>query len=322
MNIHFDDKVSPEERLWCLILALIPSRRGMSKQEIFENVRGYREEYVTTGATDSLNKKFDRDKDEIKSMGIPLVTSETENPADAVYSISEEDYEALSFTESEVTLLAAAGAIWRDSAHSNDAREAKMKLLANDVAADPSLIDFAPRMNTFDNAYGPVAEALVTGQDIAFPYLKPGDAKPEMRDVSPLSIVNFDGRWHLLAFDNERGAERTFLLRRIVGKVQPMRPATHTPSERQTNEFSKHLTALWSSLAATIRVTPNTKAAVALAHRKGTEIAGDTYTVHYLDEAVFADELCEYGTEAIVLEPASLRDAVISRLERLAANHG
>jgi predicted DNA-binding transcriptional regulator YafY len=37
---------------------------------------------------------------------------------------------------------------------------------------------------------------------------------------------------------------------------------------------------------------------------------------------VFADELCEYGVEAIVIDPPSLRDAVVSRLERLVADHG
>lgn len=322
MTIRHDNAVPAEERLWCLILALIPSQRGMSKQEIFENVRGYREEFAITGATDALNKKFDRDKDEIKSLGIPLITSETENPADALYSISEEDYEALAFTEAEVTLLAAAGAIWRDSAHSNDAREAKMKLLANDVPADPDLIDFAPRMNTFDTHYGAVAEAIINGHDIAFPYLKHGQLKPEMRAVSPLALVNSDGRWHLLGYDHGRQAERTFLLRRIVGKVQQTGPAQMKPEPRQTNVFAKHLGDLWNSLSATIHVSPNSKAAVALAHRKGTEIDGDTYIVHYLDEAVFADELCEYGAEAIVIEPTSLRDAVIERLERLVANHG
>jgi proteasome accessory factor B len=83
-----------------------------------------------------------------------------------------------------------------------------------------------------------------------------------------------------------------------------------------------HLNKLWGSLTATVRVTPLTKAAVSLANRKDTVVDGDVYTVHFLDEAVFADELCEYGTEAIVLEPESLRNAVIERLERLVDDHG
>mgnify|MGYP000084104666 CR=1 FL=1 len=318
---HIDYELPAEERLWCLILALIPSRHGMSKQEIFETVRGYREDYVTKGATDALNKKFDRDKDELKSMGIPLTTSETENPADAVYSISESDYEALSFTAAEVSLLTAASAVWRESAHSNDAREAKMRLLAADVDGDDDLVEYAPRIDTRDTAYPVIADALTSGSDLTFPYLKPGQAKPEMRSVSPLALAIYDGRWHLLAFDHGRDAERTFLLRRIVGKVQKSGPSTVKPDLRAGTAFGKHLMDLWASLTATVRVKPNTKAAVALANREGTTVNGDTYTVHFLDEAVFADELCEYGAEAVVLEPASLRDAVISRLERLAADH-
>lgn len=294
----------------------------MSKQEIFETVRGYREDYLNKGATDALNKKFDRDKDELKSMGIPLITSETENPADAVYSISESDYEALTFTPAEVSLLTAASAVWRESAHSNDAREAKMRLLAADVDDDPQLVAYAPRIDTRDVAYPVIADALTSGSDLSFPYLKPGQVKPEMRRVSPLAMAIYDGRWHLLAFDHDRDAERTFLLRRIVGKVVKTGPATVSPDLRAGTEFARHLTNLWASLTATIRVQPRTKAAVALGNRSGTTIADDIYTVHFLDEAVFADELCEYGAEAIVIEPQSLRDAVIERLERLVDDHG
>ena len=319
---HIDNEVPAEERLWCLILALIPSTRGMSKQDIFETVRGYREEYLNKGASDALNKKFDRDKDELKSMGIPLTTSETENPADAVYSISESDYEAFTLSAAEISLLTAASAVWRESAHSNDAREAKMRLLAADVSVDANLAAHAPRMDTHDIAYAPLADALVSGFDVSFPYLKPGQLKPETRHVSPLALASFDGRWHLLAHDHDRDAQRTFLLRRVVGKVVKEGPAKVTPEPRAGNMFAKHLTDLWDSLTATVRVTPNTKAAGVLANREGTTRDGDTYTIHYLDEAVLADELCEYGAEAIVLEPASLRDAVIARLERLVADHG
>ena len=321
MNIRLDDQVPAEERLWCLLLALVPSRRGMSKAEIFENVRGYREEFAATGATDALNKKFDRDKDELKSMGIPLVTSDDENPADAVYSISESDYEELQFTPAEISLLTAASAVWRESAHSSEAREARIRLLATGVDDDASLEAFAPRIDTRDTAYPAVVDAVTSRTAISFPYLKPGEAKAEVRRVSPIAIVNYDGRWHLLAYDHNRDAERTFLLRRIVGKVSTIGASEIVPDMRAANIFTRHLIDLWNSLSATITVTPGTKAAVALANRNGTVVSGDSYTVHYLDEAVFADELCEYGAEAIVIEPQSLRDAVIDRLTRLAVDH-
>ena len=316
-----DGQVPAEERLWCLVMALVAFNRGMSKHEIFENVRGYRDDYRRGGVTPALDKMFENDKKRIKGLGIPLTTSEVENPADAVYSISESEYEAMQFSESEIALLTAAGAMWRDTAFTSDVREARIKLLAADAAGDPDLIAFVPSIHTAEDSYPILSEAIIEGRAISFPYLKPGDAKPELRTVSPLSLLNFDGRWHLLTHDHDRDAERTFLLRRIVGKVVVVGPALKRPTEETTRQFGEHLSALWDSLAATVRVTPQTKAAVALRNRQGTTVDGDFYTVHYSDEAVFADELCEYGAEAVVLDPPSLRSAVISRLQRLVDDH-
>lgn len=318
----YDSQVSAEDRLFCLLLALLPSERGMSKADIFEKVRGYRDEFAVTGATDALNKKFERDKDELKSMGIPLKTSDTENPADAVYFIPSDEY-TFSFTPAEFSLLTAASAVWSESAHSVEAAEARIRLLAADQV-DSDAAHFAPRIDTHDAAYPAIADAVTKNQVVRFPYLKPGQAKYDVRTVTPLSVVNYDGRWHVLAFDHDRDAERTFLLRRIVGKVSPVAHGTpaRKPDPRAVNLFVRHLNELWDSLTATVRVTAGTKAAVALANRRGTAIDGDVYTIHYLDEAVLADELCEYGAEAIVLTPPTLRAAVIERLERLVTDHG
>jgi len=317
-----DGVVSAEERLFCLLLALLPSERGMSKLDIFTLVRGYRDEFRQTGATDSLNKKFERDKDELKSIGIPLKTSATDNPADAVYSIAQKDY-SFSFTPAELSLLTAASAVWSESAHSVDASEALLKLAAAD-GRDPAAAEVAPRVDTHDAAYPEIAAAVSKNLVVRFPYLKPGQAKYEVRTVTPLSVANYDGRWHVLAFDHDRDAERTFLLRRIVGKVATLKDVTpaQKPDTRAAARFVSHLDKLWDSLSATVLVTPKTKAAIALANRRGTAIDGDVFTIHYLDEAVLADELCEYGAEAVVLTPDTLRLAVIDRLRRLESDHG
>jgi proteasome accessory factor B len=292
----------------------------MSKHDIFSNVRGYRDEFRRDGATEALNRKFDRDKDDLKSLGIPLKTSETENPADAVYFIPATEY-TFQFSERELALLTAAGAVWSESAHATDAREASVRLAAADADGD-ALSAYAPRVEMHDGAYGEFAKAIADGKVVSFPYLKPGEAKYEQRVVSPLALSNYDGRWHLLAYDHNRDAERTFLLRRVVGKVAVLRgEPQRRPTATTHTEFHEHLDELWDRLTATVRVTPSTKAAAVLANRAGTAIDGDTFTVHYLDESVLADELCEYGAEAIVLEPPSLRDAVIERLERLVADH-
>ncbi len=47
-----------------------------------------------------------------------------------------------------------------------------------------------------------------------------------------------------------------------------------------------------------------------------------TLALHYVDEAILADELAGFGPEVLVLSPTSLRDAVIERLERTVRDHG
>lgn len=323
MAPHIDNEVPAEERLFCLLLALLPAERGMAKSDIFKNVRGYREDYLKHGATDALNKKFDRDKDELKSMGIPLRTSDTENPADAVYSISADEYKLFEVSDAEVSLLTAAAAMWKESAHSAEANQAQLRLLAADSEIDKSFEINAPRIRTLDPAYSEIADAVSSQSVISFSYLKPGDFKATLRLLSPAALVNYNGSWYVSGFDHNRGENRTFLLSRIVGKV------TTTTNEKYANSevdsagaLLSQLEELWDSLSAKIRVKSGSKAAVVLLNRKGTKRIGEDLEVHYLDANQFADELCEFGDEALVIEPADLRELVISKLETLVSDHG
>ena len=323
MALHLDNEVSAEERLFCLLLALLPAERGMAKSEIFENVRGYREDYLKTGATDALNKKFDRDKDELKSMGIPLRTSETENPADAVYSISADEYKLFEVSDAEVSLLTAAAAMWQESAHSAEANQAQLRLLASDPKIDTTFEINAPRIKTLDPAYSEVAAAVSSKTAISFSYLKPGETKSSVRLLSPAALVNYNGNWYVSGFDHDRDEDRTFLLGRIVGKVTSPANQKYVKSiVDSATALSNELEQLWDSLAARIRVKPNSRAAAVLLNRRGSTQIGEEIEVHYLDEHQFADELCEFSDEALVIEPTSLKELVITKLETLVRDHG
>lgn len=329
MAINLDEtsyKLIPdaEERRWCLTVALInESPRGLSKDEIFSKLRGYREQFAIEGASQALDKKFEYDKQALKDAGIPLMTNEPENPADTRYFIDEKEMVALQFEPGEYPLLAAANAIWREGAMETEARENKIKMLAADPEFDLGLLVGVPIVGQFDSQYSVVAEAIDSEKPIRFSYLKPGTPKAEQRTVSPLALVQFDGRWHLNSFDHDRDDERSFLLSRIVGTVSILKSQAplRTRDSDSVDRFTEHLRSRWDEHTATVRVTPKTKAAVVLKNRDGTAIDGDTYTIHYIDESVLADELCEYGAEVVVLEPSSLRAAMIERFTRLAADH-
>jgi proteasome accessory factor B len=54
------------ERLINLTLALLASKRYLSKSEIFNTVAGY------SGSAESMERMFERDKDELRNLGIQI----------------------------------------------------------------------------------------------------------------------------------------------------------------------------------------------------------------------------------------------------------
>ena len=71
---------------------------------------------------------------------------------------------------------------------------------------------------------------------------------------------------------------------------------------------------------ALLEVEPGTEAALRLARR--AQPAEQGVRVPFVDVHIFADELASYGPEVRVVEPAALRDAVLTRLRSTLARHG
>jgi len=68
--------VPVEERLFSLVLALLATQTGLTKNEILSTVQGYRQQYSSGGGNASLERQFERDKDNIRELGVPLETIE------------------------------------------------------------------------------------------------------------------------------------------------------------------------------------------------------------------------------------------------------
>jgi proteasome accessory factor B len=119
-----------------------------------------------------------------------------------------------------------------------------------------------------------------------------------------------------------------FLLRRIVGSVVAGKAATVPEGDHAALALAS-LDEIWERWVAEVEVVCDTDAATRLANRRGTEelsVAPDGSTrrlrLHYVDEAILADELAGFGPEVLVLSPPELRDAVIERLQRTERDHG
>lgn len=325
-----DRKISVEDRLFSLVLALLATEAGLLKSEILSSVRGYAERYEASGQNANLERQFERDKDDIRELGIPLETVESpDRPGDNQalrYRIPKGQYDLpdeVRFTPDELALLGLAAEVWREASLSADSQRALTKLRSLGIEPREPVIGYAPRLRVRETAFEPLRQALDRRQSVRFRYFKPGEAEPRERTVDPLAVVLHEGRWHLHAYDRVAAGPRTFLLSRIIGGVEPVPGMTFDPPPAGIQDrILAELDELRLRNAADLAVTAGSDAEVRLGKRAvlRDEDAG-VIRLHYTDAAVFADELAAYGPEVRVLGPDSLRDAVRRRLEAVVAAH-
>ncbi len=325
-----EPRIPVEDRLFSLVLALLATEAGLLKSEILSSVRGYAERYDESGQNANLERQFERDKDDIRELGIPLETVESpDRPGDNQalrYRIPKGQYDLpdeVRFTPDELALLGLAAEVWREASLSADSQRALTKLRSLGIEPREPVIGYAPRLRVRDAAFEPLRQALDRRQSVRFRYFKPGEGAPRERTVDPLAVVLHEGRWHLHAFDRDAKGPRTFLLSRIVGQVEPVPGTTFDPPPPGIQDrILAELDELRLSNAADLAVTAGSDAEVRLGKRAALrdEDAG-VIRLHYTDVAVFADELAAYGPEVRVIGPASLRDAVQERLAAVVAAH-
>lgn len=323
-------QVTVEERLFSLVLALLATESGLTKADILSTVQGYRHRYQRGGDNASLERQFERDKDDIRELGIPLETIEPLDEPGGNHSLRYRIPKGLYdlppdvvFTPDELMLLKLAAAVWREGSLSAESRRALTKLNSLGIESSDPVLGYAPRLRAREASFEPLSKAMDRGQIVAFLYLKPGETTPRRRTVAPQAVVLHEGRWHLFATDQDSNAPRTFLLSRIVGPVVSVPGKTFRHENvGQGQQALDELDALWNKQVASVDVIPGSDAAVRLSkrHADGSP-TGTTVSLHYTDLNILADELASYGPEVYVQSPLELRQAVRVRLEGVRSAH-
>ncbi|WP_438353046.1 helix-turn-helix transcriptional regulator [Microbacterium sp. CJ88] len=321
-------KNPPEERLVNLVVALMATEQGLTKDTILTSVAGYREQSESGASKDALEKMFERDKESLRGLGVPIETigdrADPDDLREARYRVPVSEYELpadIEFSPAEVALLTLAGGVWSQSSMSDDARSGLRKIRALGIAVDEPIIGFSPRISVHEPAFGPLRQASEQSRVVRFAYLKPGEDAPRVRRMRPLALVEYESRWHVYGVDLDAGADRTFLLSRITGEVEITRQGF--PAELREGAGDRALAGLQELAArqrALLEVAPGTEASLRLG-RRGTP-AEQGIHVPFVDVHIFADELASYGPEVRVVEPEALREQVIARLEGALARNG
>lgn len=311
-----------------LVVALMATEQGLTKETILGSVAGYREQAEAGASKDALEKMFERDKESLRGLGVPIETigdfADPDDLREARYRVPTAEYalpEDITFTPAEVALLNLAGGVWSRSSMSAEARSGLRKIRALGIPVDEPIIGYSPRISLREPAFAPLQLAIEQCRVVTFPYLKPGERMPRTRRVRPLALVDYEARWHVYAFDLDVDAPRTFLLSRIVGDVQLTRQTFDAALRQGAGDRAvAGLDAVARGNSALLEIDPGTEASLRLT-RRGTP-AEQGITVPYVDVHVLADELASYGPEVRVVSPDELRDEVVRRLEGALAVHG
>jgi proteasome accessory factor B len=314
--------------LFSLVLALLATETGLTKSEILSTVQGYRQRYSRSGDNANLERQFERDKDDIRELGVPLETLDSPGQAgnnqNLRYRIPRGAYELpsdISFSAEETALLGLAAMVWREGSLSAESRRAIVKLRSLGGTQEP-VLGYVPKLRVRDTAFEPLRSATEKNQIVRFSYLKPGEAAARVRTVAPLALVQHQGRWHLHAVEPDTGATKTLLLRRIVSTVATTGKTFVPEDADQAHLALAELEQVWNAHTVEIEVVPDSDAATRLHKRRGTRVtASGSLLLHYSDANIVADELAGYGPEVLVLSPPELRSAVSARLRLVADAH-
>ncbi|HET8621462.1 MAG TPA: WYL domain-containing protein [Acidimicrobiales bacterium] len=214
------------ERLLNLTALLLETARPLSAQEIRERLGAYPVEL------ESFRRAFERDKDDLRAMGVPLEVAEVPGVVPAVegYRIPKDRYYLRDpgLTPDELAALRMAASVVRLDGLS--AREGLLKLggLVGD-ADDPGLeVGSLPAGNV-----GPLFGAIAARVPVRFTY------KEEVRTVDPYRLDFQRGRWYLSGYDHARAGERLYRLDRFESGIETLDgprfarpPSTSAPGAR------------------------------------------------------------------------------------------
>jgi len=308
------------ERLVNLTIALLATKRFLTKSEIFHSVEGYE------GTNESKERMFERDKDDLRSLGIEIEVGSFDPlfNDEAGYRIKRESYE-LNLGEVsplEISLLSLATTAWEGASLSDVAQRAFVKLSSLGIPTDElDLPGLAPVLPDAGNELSLLAKAISERRAIQFSYID-AELNCTSREIVPTGISSRDGFWYVSGVDQKVQELRTFRLDRIegaisLGKIQ--KDFDIPDNSGSTWEYQDILV----SQHAIIDVRHGKGYALrALAIRQADMGEWDQLTIPILNLRTLASLVLWHCEDALVQEPIELRNLVISQLQQLVKSHG
>ena len=306
------------ERLINLTIALLATKRYLTKSEIFRTVEGYE------GSAETKERMFERDKDDLRSLGIaidvgsfdPLFNDE------AGYRIKSENYQLDlgEITPTEMSLLSLAADAWQGAAFAEQAQSAILKLSSIGVPADPiDIPGFSPKLSNSSKDLETISAAIGSSDYLIFDYLSPS-LSAEAREVVPIALSNRSGFWYVSGVDKGVEEVRTFRLDRVQGVITVRKNKEHFefPSEFELDQIDAASAVRFAKIDVRKGKGHALRALATSVTDLGEwdQIKVPIYTVEYLTA-----QILWHGDDVFVHEPADLRENVVKQLQALVVNH-
>ena len=307
------------ERLVNLTIALLATKRYLTKNEIFRNIEGYE------GSAEAKERMFERDKDDLRKLGIQIEVGGLDPLFDdeAGYRIRPESY-ALSLrnlTPTQVTLLSFAAQAWQDAAFTDLSQQALRKLTSVGVDTDSSQLPvMAPKLIGADENLRSALDALTTLTTIEFDYLNI-QGVAQKRQLQVYGVQARKSHWYLIGLDTEKSAIRNFRVDRIRGEVTSIGKSQsyEIPANFEISELEPAI----ETPLAVLQVRPGAGYQLRrMATTVETSDDWDLIEVPIFDLEFITSLVLWHGDDVIVSAPLQLRNAVVSSLEKLVKIHG
>ena len=319
------------ERLLNLVICLMSARTFVTAEFLRENVAGYMD---AGQSQDSFKRMLERDKNELRAMGIPVETGHTPLSGEEGYRIKPDDYALpdITLASDEAAAVAAAAALWREPDVAVESQTAVLKLRAAGLdVTPPEELGFAQaaggRSMGDERAIRGLLSAIDERRPVTFTH-RTGSGSAR-RTLEPWGVVSNSGRWYVVGHDRDRDAKRTFRVSRITevesigdpGEVSVPAdldlaalvdaavnggPATEEPSTAT----------LW---LADGRAHGLRRGALSLTDRDLGGDPGQEAVVAIRSRSGLLRAILSAGPDVVVLEPDDLRAEVVAELAALAA---
>ncbi|WP_396230786.1 helix-turn-helix transcriptional regulator [Frankia sp. EI5c] len=227
-------------------MCLMATSRFLSVSQIGAMVEGY-EPGESEEAREAFRRMFERDKQYLRELGIPVETGSDSAFSDELgYRIPRGDYALgeISLEQDEFAALALAASLWSNETLAAPAASALRKLAAAGAPVRPVALGgpdplaassssgggfggfdgFEPRVDATEPAFEAALAAVQSRREVRFPYRRPGQTEDTERHLQPWGVLSWRGRWYLVGHDLHRGASRVFRLSRVTGPVRAVGP--------------------------------------------------------------------------------------------------